>query len=151
MDSKYNRGKIYKIYNSINSKCYIGSTIQSLNIRFSAHKQYKSRNYSSKLLFEEDELNCKISLIELYPCHNKHELHARERYWIEKIECVNQVIPTRTKKERNKEGYYNKMRYLKNLNSKRYLCKKCNTNCRDSYDFKQHVKTQKHIQSVTPP
>ena len=44
--------------------------------------------------------NCKIILIEDYPCERKEQLHARERYWIENSEnVVNKMIPTRTIKE----------------------------------------------------
>ena len=38
-------------------------------------------------------------MIEEYSCENKKQLHAKERYWIENIECVNMVIPFRTIKE----------------------------------------------------
>ena len=38
----------------------------------------------------------KIMLIENYPCQNNKKLHAREKYYIEKINCVNKNIPTQT-------------------------------------------------------
>lgn len=38
-------------------------------------------------------------LIENYLCKDKHELEARERYWIENTECVNSYLPTRTYSE----------------------------------------------------
>jgi hypothetical protein len=41
--SKYSEGKIYKLTSSQTDKVYIGSTIRSLNVRFSNHKShYKS-------------------------------------------------------------------------------------------------------------
>jgi hypothetical protein len=43
--------------------------------------------------------NYEIVLLELYPCSCKEELHKRERWYIENIACVNQIIPTRTNKE----------------------------------------------------
>ena len=43
--------------------------------------------------------NCMIGLLETYPCQNRDQLLARERYWIEKIDCVNKCVPTRTKSE----------------------------------------------------
>ena len=46
-----------------------------------------------------DNNNYDIILIENYPCERKDELHARERYYIESLKCVNKVIPTRTDRE----------------------------------------------------
>ena len=42
-----------------------------------------------------------IILIESFPCDNKEQLHARERYYIELNNniCVNIHIPNRSKKE----------------------------------------------------
>eukprot|EP00952_Eustigmatos_sp_NYUAD-ZCMA_P011914 48108-Eustigmatos_ZCMA.PRE.1 len=40
-----------------------------------------------------------IILLEEYSCNTKEQLHARERYWIESMECVNIKIPTRSKAE----------------------------------------------------
>ena len=53
-----------------------------------------------------------------YPCENKHELHLKEREYIELLHCdLNKVIPTRTHKEymvdnkvkieENRKEYYN--------------------------------------------
>lgn len=99
----YSKGKIYKIYNSINEKCYIGSTVNSLNRRLSAHKcQYKTnrwKNVTAYELFDEDFENIKISLIEKFPCRNKTELFWRERYWMEQMDCLNKQKPILTKQE----------------------------------------------------
>jgi transcription-repair coupling factor (superfamily II helicase) len=43
--------------------------------------------------------NYDIILVEEFPCQNKDQLHARERFFIENTECVNKYIPTRTPKE----------------------------------------------------
>ena len=45
--------------------------------------------------------NYTIVLVELSPCNSKMELHQRERYYIENNECVNKVVPTRTREEYN--------------------------------------------------
>jgi hypothetical protein len=50
-----------------------------------------------------DIKECQIILVEKFPCDCKYELLKRERYFIENFECVNKIIPTRTKKE-----YYEK-------------------------------------------
>ncbi|MDR3478402.1 MAG: hypothetical protein P4M14_10265 [Gammaproteobacteria bacterium] len=58
--------------------------------------------------FELIELGyCQVILIENYPCNSKEELESRERYWIESLNCVNKVIPTRTVQEYYQE-YYSK-------------------------------------------
>ena len=46
-----------------------------------------------------DNNNYDIILIENYPCERKDELHARERYYIESLKCVNKQFPGRTKNE----------------------------------------------------
>jgi len=43
--------------------------------------------------------NFQIELVENYSCETKHELHKRERFYIDNNECINHVIPTRTQKE----------------------------------------------------
>ena len=95
----YSRGKIYKIVCDATDEIYIGSTITPLYKRLCNHKrQIPRHDTQSKLLFEKG--NCKIILIEDYPCERKEQLHARERYWIENSEnVVNKMIPTRTIKE----------------------------------------------------
>jgi hypothetical protein len=85
---------------------YIGSTCQSLAIRKAGHKRnYKSwkigkRTFTTSFkLFEDDKDNVDIVLIENVNCNNKEELHKRERFYIETINCVNKIIVGRTSKE----------------------------------------------------
>ena len=100
----YAKSKIYKIVCNITGLVYIGSTSQTLNQRLQEHKrQYKYYMneyylYVSSFKIIENQ-NYDIILIEDFPCERKEQLHARERYWIENIECVNMRIPTRTDKE----------------------------------------------------
>jgi hypothetical protein len=63
--------------------------------------------------------NYDIILLENVSCINKDELKARERFYIETLECVNKVIPGRTNqeyaadhKEQRKE-YYEKHKAIK--------------------------------------
>ena len=75
-NNKYANGKIYKITDNAYTKCYIGSTIQPLSSRIGGHRRdYKryldgKRNFiTSFALFEEFGVeNCKIELMEEYPC-----------------------------------------------------------------------------------
>jgi hypothetical protein len=107
MENKYQRGKIYKIVDIGYTKCYIGSTIETLSNRMSGHRSaYKSfskglnKLVSSGVLFEEFGLeNCKIELIENYPCETKDELHRREGYYIQNTDCVNKLVAGRKKPE----------------------------------------------------
>ena len=105
----YSNGKIYKITNNVNDYIYIGSTIKTLNQRFSNHKinykrylNEKNRNVSSYKLFDKYDIeNCSIELIENFPCDNRTELEQQESVYINnnKAFCVNNNIPGRTIKD----------------------------------------------------
>ena len=101
----YQNGKIYKIVSAQTDKIYIGSSCEKyLSNRLGGHKtQYKhyqagKSNYISSIeIVKFDDAN--IVLLESYPCKDKNELHARERYYIEQNKdiLVNQYIPNRSK------------------------------------------------------
>ena len=135
----YQNGKIYKLHclSSTDDKCYIGSTTQTLALRFGEHKKgYKKwkegkQHYTtSYYLFDTFVDDIVITLIESYPCKSKNELEARERHWIEKMNCVNKRIPTQTNKEyiqKNKEKiskqlkeHYEKNKETYAINAKEY-------------------------------
>ena len=108
--NKYLKSKIYKVVSDCTNDVYIGSTYETLNSRFSKHKNTMKRynnglcNYSTvnKILPFDD---VKILLIEDYPCQNKKELLSREAYWIKNIpNTVNKYIPLRTRKEYYEEN-----------------------------------------------
>ncbi len=120
----YKNGKIYKIINDENEECYIGSTVKKLlSARFAEHKssynRWKNNNdhfMSSFVLFEKYGIeNCKIILIENYPCDNKDELRAREEYYRKEHKTVNKYksyITEQEKKEKNNKNI--KKRYAEN-------------------------------------
>jgi group I intron endonuclease len=87
----YKNGKIYKITNNVNSKLYIGSTVRTLNKRFSDHKCGARKQYFKFPLYEEirkiGQDNFKIELIENYECDTKDELNAREEYWRKRMKA----------------------------------------------------------------
>ena len=79
--NRYEKGKIYKITDVGYNKCYIGSTVETLSRRISRHRTgyrrllegKKEGNNTSYSLFEEFGMeNCKIELIENYPCSWRH-------------------------------------------------------------------------------
>ena len=124
----YQLGKIYKIVDNTNNNIYIGSTCEpTLARRLATHltdykrREIRNNNMTSLQIFDNN--NYDIILIENYPCERKDELHARERYYIESLECVNKQFPGRTQKEyrevnkeyiRAKDHEY----YLNNIESK---------------------------------
>ena len=100
----YTQGKIYKL--TAGDLTYYGSTVKTLNDRFSHHKNEAKNNKSksSQKLFETGK-EVKIELIEDYPCKSKKELINREGYYIRNFDCVNKEIPGRTKQEYKKQYY----------------------------------------------
>ena len=104
--TKYEKGKIYKIISDNTDKIYIGSSCEpTLAHRLSKHRSnYKAwlKDNTNQYITSYEILkleNYSIILIENYPCNNKDELHAKERSVIETVECVNKIIPFRTKDE----------------------------------------------------
>ena len=114
----YKEGKIYKIVCDNTGLTYYGSTCEKrLSRRLSKHRT----NYTSYLKNPENNFrtsfkileggNYNIVLVEHYPCNSKEELLQKERFYIEKNECVNRNIPTRTY-----EKYY---KYYSQLNAEK--------------------------------
>lgn len=107
-DNKYQSGKIYKVIDNDYNMCYIGSTIQTLSNRLSDHKRkyllFKNNehhNVSIFKIFDEYGIdNCKIELIELYPCATRIELTQKEGEHIKNNPgCVNRCIAGRSQKD----------------------------------------------------
>lgn len=100
----YEGGKIYKIVCLNSGLQYIGSTRQTLKQRLSGHVddyyswKYRKHHFVSSFKIIENG-NFKIDLILEYPCSNRRELETKEREYIQSMECVNRVVPTRTKRE----------------------------------------------------
>jgi len=124
----YKNSKIYRIVCNETGLCYIGSTTQSLSKRLSRHKssyklflQGKYGKLASFPIIEKG--NCEIILLEEYPCENKEQLHKRERYYIETIDCINKRIPTRPKDEYMKEYYANNRERILKYEKERILNK----------------------------
>jgi hypothetical protein len=107
MADKYQSGKIYKVVDNAYTSCYYGSTIEQLSKRMAKHrrdyslyKEGKKPMVSIYKLFDEfDVANCKIELVELYPCSSKEELTRQEGKYIKENYCVNKKVEGRTLKE----------------------------------------------------
>jgi predicted GIY-YIG superfamily endonuclease len=79
----YSQGKIYKIIDDCEGDIYIGSTTQTLRNRFKSHHIFSD--------YGKERENCRIVLIEDYPCNTKQELEERERHFIQNCDCINKV------------------------------------------------------------
>lgn len=121
----YSKSKIYKLVSKQTDKCYIGSTTkQYLCQRLWGHKAsmntYNSGNkhsfMSSFEILKYDDVD--IILIENFPCKSKDELRSRERYWIEKTNCVNLRIPIRKNDERKTLKKERDRKYIENNKEK---------------------------------
>ena len=110
--NKYQNGKIYKIVDVGYNKCYIGSTCEELSQRMARHRRHykqflgkqKGHIRSCNLFDEYGIENCKIQLIEMYPCNSKMELMKREGEHIKDTNCVNKIIAGRTRQERREDN-----------------------------------------------
>ena len=101
----YSKGKIYKIIDNTNGNQYIGSTCcPRLSTRLAKHRcdysYFLKQKYHYVTSFEILKNNdYDIVLLENCSSKNRDELRARERYYIETLECVNKLIPLRTHTE----------------------------------------------------
>lgn len=146
----YSKAKIYKIVCNITGDVYIGSTCQSLAKRlgdhvstYKRHVRFDIRSENSYKIIKNGSFN--IILIEEYPCENKYQLEQRERFFIDKIECINKVIPTRSQEEYRKENSEKNKKYKKeyyNINKEifREKAKKYREENRDIIRIKQNEK-----------
>lgn len=104
----------------INDLKYVGSTKKKLNKRLCDHRWDKNRNWycSSKKL---NLYNCII--YELETC-NELDRKAREKYWINHIDCVNQYKYNFDREEHRKNNKQKKKEY-DNQNYEKRIIKKC--------------------------
>jgi hypothetical protein len=126
----YQNGKIYKLVCNITGLIYIGSTAEILlSNRLAKHRTDYRKHLNGKYhyitsfkILEND--NYEIILLENFPCNNRYELKARERFYIESLNCVNKCIPNRTKKEYyddNKEQILEQKKKYYNNNKQKIL------------------------------
>lgn len=84
-------GKIYLITNDVNSKVYVGQTIQTLNKRFNGHCCYSKSDrsinmYIKRAIHKYGRDKFHIHLIEECPIET---LNDREKYWINHYDSYN--------------------------------------------------------------
>ena len=160
--NRYENGKMYKIVDAGYTKCYIGSTTETLSQRMARHRlrytQYIHGSEGGELrsvnaLFDEFGMdNCKIELIELYPTNSKIELQQREGCYIKNTCCVNKRIAGRTLVEdrqtfkevlnARENSDTNKRKKKSSKNKKPCQCP-CGSVVR-KHDIRRHEKSNKH-------
>jgi hypothetical protein len=103
----YSKTIIYKIVcNDLNiNDIYVGHTTDFIR-RKSEHIRHSNYEYKQHLTLYKTIIenggwgNFSMIEIEKYPCNDSNEARARERYYIELLNCtLNNIIPTRTPKE----------------------------------------------------
>ena len=167
--NRYQKGKIYKIYSDLGDKIYIGCTTkQYLSQRMAKHKYdytyYKKKREDtgfafvySYLLFDEYGVdNCKIELLEAYPCDSIDEIRKREAHYIKTIPNINNChnwTPERIEEKKQTERKQSKEFYERNkteLNKKSIeyyqknkdmIVEKRNSN-KEKYNLKRREKYQ---------
>lgn len=143
--SNYNNGKVYEIVCNKTGKKYIGSTCKELlSQRLSNHKasykSYKNKigNFSTSFIILEGD-DYYINLLEKVNASCKDELLARERHYINTIDCVNKTRPLRSKKDYYKDN-------IEIITAKKSVITLCECGGKYRHDNKvHHLKTNKHI------
>lgn len=140
----YSKGKIYKIWDNSYTMCYVGSTTQPLSKRMVKHRcdykrylQKKRRDPISvfKIFKEFGIENCKIELVEDFPCESKEELKAREGQRQKECECVNKLIAGRSQKECYEDKKDERLKHMKEYRDKN----------KDNPLFKEMKQQSQHI------
>ena len=164
-ENKYKNGKIYKIVDVGYNKCYIGSTCESLSKRMARHRSKylygseKDKGRRINSLFDDFGMdNCKIELVEEYPCSNKMELLRQEGYHIRENECVNKIVAGRSSaeywqeysannkekiRENNKNWYQNNWKYRKEY--RKEFNKQNKDKYHEYYESRKSILSEKHL------
>ena len=157
----YANSKIYKLVCNQTGNIYVGSTTKKyLSSRMAEHvskyKQFQKgegKFITSFRILESNDYSI-VLLERVENCVDKDQLHARERHYIEALDCVNKIVVGRTKKEyydANKVvlAEYQKQYYSQNNNAIREKKKQSHQcPCGGKYttnNKSQHEKTTKHI------
>ena len=108
----YKQGKIYKLVDNSNGNIYVGFTCQTtlaqrLSEHVSKYKMYMNGKYNYVTSFEIIKNgDYDIVLLEACSCETKDELHARERHYIESLNCVNKCLKCSKDRKEYKKKYY---------------------------------------------
>jgi len=114
MPINYNKAYIYKLWSLQTEDIYIGSSTTDKRLRLSLHKSHYRQFLKGKKKYCLTSSNivkypdCKIEIIEKFPCNNRAELEKREGEIQRATDCCNKNIAGRSNKEYyidNREKY----------------------------------------------
>ena len=94
------KGFVYVIKCNETNEIYIGSTIKSLKDRMRIHIQ--NQNCISKQIINRN--NYQVNILEHIDCNELKDLRIRERFYYDKVKCINQIKPFSSIEEK-KESY----------------------------------------------
>ena len=139
----YDIGRIYKISSPNTDKIYIGSTVQSLNDRFTHHKYYTKNKEANNYRRVSDIIAFGDAVItELFKFENitLTELHSHEHKVILENKTVNRQLSGNVKKyEANKKSHNN---------DPVIRCIYCECEMRKR-NMSNHIKSMKHDNNKT--
>ena len=125
----YSKTVIYKLVHkddTDNKNVYVGSTTDFIKRKY--HHKSACKDYTTpKYQFIRDNGGWdewQMIEIEKYPCNDKREAEARERYWIEYYKAsLNKILPTRSTTEWCKDNKEHIKQYRKEYdeNNKEYI------------------------------
>ena len=154
----YSKSKIYLITCLVTDLKYVGATtMDSIFTRLLQHV-YAYRTYANGRRVDYcrsfeiiKNNNFKIELLEECPCETQEELDAKERYYIESIECINKNIPSRTLKEYYKDKIHHFKDYYQRVKDNERFKKKILCSCGSYYTLNNknhHYNTHKHQHKI---
>ena len=119
----YSKAKIYKILNTVNDSCYIGSTCQPLSKRMAKHRSVMNNDvkkgrklYTSMRELGADKFYIEL-IIELDDTQNVEQLRKVEGEYIRQLGTLNMTIAGRCRKQWNEEH----KEHLKALKQQSYI------------------------------
>ena len=120
----YSNGKIYTIRFHNSNEIYIGSTIQSLAVRFGGHKHHNKCSLYQLInsKYNSDWSVCYYELYENYSCNTNEELNKKEGEIIrqfkkdENYDCINKKIEARSDKQYKEDNIDKIKEYNKQYN-----------------------------------
>ena len=145
----YKLGKIYAIECNVTGQKYIGSTCEpTLSKRLTKHvgsyRCYLKGTYPYVSSFDILQSgNYDIVLIESYPCNSKDELHARERYHTNNIDCINKIKNQGMYNEIGEKEYkkqYHEKNKDRSVNVIMYITHRITSKMRLKYDIQKDYK-----------
>jgi predicted GIY-YIG superfamily endonuclease len=97
----YSKNKIYELVSdNLPGIVYVGHTTDPIEKRLERHERLM--DCTARRIIEAGSYH--IRVLEEWPCDTREQALWRERWWIENIPCINEVIPIRTEEEWKEYG-----------------------------------------------